>query len=170
MEDCFLQAVETRVVDAVDRAERWSNDSSGFAEQTVTATEILCAEIAGDPGLAGLVFVDLLAAGPAGIERQDRILAILAERLGGRSDPLASRFLATASLAAAWAIVRSEVVRGRTRRLAAVAPLASFIFLAPIVGAAEAGHAIDSTNGNGNGLTAVRCVERPELLNKQTAK
>lgn len=143
VEDCFLEAVEARVLDTVDRAQGRSTVSAEFAEQVVTVTESLCVEVARDPGLAELVFVDLLSLGPEGIERQDRILAILGEQLGTRGDSVASPLWAKASLAAAWGIVRSEVVAGRARHLDSVTPFVSYICLAPFVGAAIAGRMIE---------------------------
>lgn len=140
VEDCFLEAVESQVIDAVARSEARTPEAAGFPEAVTTAVAYLCVEISRRPDQASMVLLEAMAPGPKGLERQDRIVDRLAARLTDcpRDGAPADRPDAGASVAAVWGIVKAEIAAGRGDKLAALAPLASYVCLAPTYGAEDA--------------------------------
>lgn len=145
LEDCFLEAVEAQVIDAVGRSETHTPESASFPEAAVTAIGALCIEIARKPDQASMVLMEAMAPGPHGLERHDRIVARLAERFVKcpREGAPDRRLDAEASVAAIWGIVRTEMTAGRGDKLATITPLASYVLLAPVCGPEIAERIID---------------------------
>ena len=138
--DCFLAAIEARTTEAAERAERQAAEARSWEEGVVRMAELLCTEVAGDPVLARLAFLDVFAPGRAGLECRERIVSHWAERLC-HSAPAGSRpggLAAEASAAANWRIAQTEVATGKVDRLADAAPLMAFVILAPAIGPAAA--------------------------------
>jgi AcrR family transcriptional regulator len=133
VEDCFLEAVEAKVFDAVERVKDQAVDSGDFPVVVETMIGHLCSEVPRDPDLARLMFVDLLTTGRHGLDRQDLIVKKLAGRLSlcGARNAATPPLAAGASLAASWAIVQAEVSAGRADRLEALAAIVSLVCLAP---------------------------------------
>jgi AcrR family transcriptional regulator len=133
VEECFLEAVEAKVFDAVERVEDQAIATVESPEVAAAMIGHLCAEVPRDLALARLVLVDLVTTGPRGVERQDLIVHRLAGRLSrcGRRDAPTPSLAAVASLAAAWGIVQAEVTAGRADRLEALTAIVSLVCLAP---------------------------------------
>lgn len=80
--ECMLAAHEEllgRLLEAVDREAGEEGDATASAR---AALRTALAIFAADPPSARLLTVEILAAGPAGVERHDAMVAVFAERLG----------------------------------------------------------------------------------------
>jgi AcrR family transcriptional regulator len=145
LDDCLLEAIEALVVAAVGRAERRTAGAGSWERGIYRATVALCEELAREPALVRLGFVDILAPGRAGLRRRERLIALGADRLRttAPAEHRPSELAAEASMAAAWKIVQAEVASGRQRHLAQIAPMVAFVLVAPAVGAGKAAAAIE---------------------------
>jgi AcrR family transcriptional regulator len=134
LEQCFLEAIERLVLSQVAEAERTSMGADGWLASVVRASAVMCRELARQPPVAQLSLVEILAAGPAGLLCREKLVTELAERLQSRAPPgwQSSRLEATASVAAVWRILESEVFGGRERRLPLLAPTVAQILVAPV--------------------------------------
>ena len=104
----------------------------------------LMAHIATDPVLVRVAFVEIFAVGPAAFKRRQRLLGQFTEQLA-RSVPRSQRpsdLVAEASVGAIWGIVHHHVTRGATHLLPGLADYATYLALAPIIGAQQAIEAI----------------------------
>jgi AcrR family transcriptional regulator len=134
---CFLEAVEVLTATAAARAEGKAKTAGGWERGVHRASAALCGEIARNPVLAHLGFIEVFAPGLEGLHCRERFVTRCADRLrknapaGRRPSPLA----AEASIAAAWRIVHAEIAAGRRRKLAPVASLVADVLLAPTLGA-----------------------------------
>jgi AcrR family transcriptional regulator len=144
LEECFLEAVETVARDAAVQGSEWAAEADDWAVRVCREVLALCAQAARARPLARLVFLDVFAPGRAGLQRREELVGSAAAALretapdGQRPSPLA----AEASVAAAWHIAQAEVAAGRARQLPAIAPLLSYVILAPVVGPGPAAAAI----------------------------
>jgi AcrR family transcriptional regulator len=148
VEECFLESVEMLIGRAATVAETWSAGQVGWERRTVRFVQALCSQAARNRGHARLVFLGIFATGRAGLLWRERLVARIAAALQ-QTIPACQRpttITVEASVAAAWHIAQADVAAGRTRQLPLVAPLLSYIILAPIVGAPEAASLIRQTN------------------------
>jgi AcrR family transcriptional regulator len=142
--DCFLAAVESRVGRIAEQAELEASQAGNWERCAARMIALLCAELAGNPELARLGFMDIFAPGRPGLELREKIVKRWARRLC-QTAPSALAYgelTAEASVAASWSMARAEVVAGRAERLARLAPTMAFVVLAPAVGSAAAELAI----------------------------
>jgi AcrR family transcriptional regulator len=152
LEDCFLAAIETTATEAAERARSWSTDSTGHDEwtrQTYRFVLAVCAQAARDRSQARLVFQGILGIGRDGLLRREQMIDRIAAGLRATL-PVGVRPTALpieASVAAVWTIINSDIAAGRTRGLPSVAPLLSYVLLAPIIGAGSAAAVIRSEIG-----------------------
>lgn len=75
-QDCFLQAVDELIAGAERAAMAHFARPAPWPERVRAALECLLQALARDPDGARVVFVEMLAAGPAAAERQRRVLAL----------------------------------------------------------------------------------------------
>jgi AcrR family transcriptional regulator len=149
LDECFLDGVETVAGEAAERARSWSKGTAGWERRTCRFVLALCAQAARDRASARLAFRGIFGAGRTGLLRRERMVGRVATELRAtvpaarRPSPIA----AEASVAAAWHIAQSDIAAGRARALPAVAPLLSYVVLAPIVGAPEAVAAVQAEIG-----------------------
>ena len=104
----------------------------------------LCTDIAADPVVARLGFIEVFAPGPDGMLCRERAIAGIAESFRA-SAPVGQRpseLAAEASVGAVWGVVHRHVASGRGRELARIAPTLSYLALAPAIGAEQAVQAI----------------------------
>ena len=144
VQDCFIAALErltervlARVAPAGASAQTWPGGLH-------RALHALCAQFAADPVLARLGFIEVFAPGPDGMLCRERAIAGVAESFRA-SAPVAQRpseLCAEASVGAVWGIVHRHVASGRARQLPRIAPVLSFLALAPAIGAEQAVQAI----------------------------
>lgn len=135
VEDCFLATLEQRTVGLVGRSTADSSEGLPWSNRVHRTVENLCAEIANDSVTAKLVFVEARSAGLNAVVLQDALLTGLAGELlreaPSYQDQPISPMHAEASLGAIWGIVRSYVDSGRQDQLPSLAPILTFLFLAP---------------------------------------
>lgn len=112
----------------------------------------LCAFYASEPDLARLATVEIYAAGSVALEHRDRrfeaFLALVEPGFAVASDK--KRIVADLALGAVWTLVYRQIVTGSgPEGLPQVAPMASYMILAPFVGAEAA---VKVSNGDGRGV------------------
>jgi AcrR family transcriptional regulator len=142
--DCFLATVGTlsrRTLAAAEPSYLAADDWASGIHQMVTS---LCAQLARDPGFASLAFLEVFSPDPEMIRWRSEMIAMLAEGLRRRA-PRAGRptvFAAEASVGAMWGVIYHFVAIGRGAELPTVAPVLSYLALAPALGGAAAVDAI----------------------------
>jgi AcrR family transcriptional regulator len=102
--------------------------------------DALFAFLAAEPEATHLAFVDALSAGPDAREAGDLTIRAIQELLetGREAAPEQPPVVAEAVANALYALVSGQVRQERTERLRELAPTATFVQLAPYLGAAEA--------------------------------
>ncbi len=159
-ESCFLDGVGRIAEEAAARAQGWSRDYDGWERQVCRFILDLCAQAAADRVHSRLTFLGIFATGRQGLLWRERMV----ERTGAElraTVPAGTRqslIAAEASVAAAWHIAQADIAAGRTGTLPAVAPLLSYVVLAPVVGARTASAVIQSEirGTAGRGFECVR--------------
>lgn len=139
-EECFLESVDRVATEETARAHAWSTSADGWARRTCRLIHALSAQAARKPHLGRLVFIEVVAAGRAGLFRREQLITRASTALLETVPPdlQLSELSAEASVAAAWHIAQVDIACGRGRLLPAVAPLLSYVILAPITGATTA--------------------------------
>jgi AcrR family transcriptional regulator len=110
----------------------------------------MCGFLAAEPDLARLAAVEIYAAGPLALREHDRTIAQMRILLEPGQDalPNAKPVVTDAALGAIWALLYGQIVSAGAQSLPQVAPLASYIALAPFIGGAQA---TEVANGDGRG-------------------
>ena len=140
IEDCFLAVVDERGREAIALAGEVRACSSSWAGGVYQAIAAFCAQLAADPLLARLLFVEPFAAGASGIERDGQLGSSWVGQLLGDAPPDARLVESTiaASTGAAWGLLGRWVAEGRARDAQQLAPALAYLTLAPAVGAERA--------------------------------
>lgn len=144
VEDCFLSAVELLAAQALAGALRAGDGAPDWPRSAHRVVVQLLRTVAADRVFARTAFFEVFAAGPIGAARRaalmGRFAAVLERHLpAGRTlSPVA----AEAITGAVWQLAHRAVVHDRARALPALAPYASYLTLAPVVGAERAVEAI----------------------------
>lgn len=140
VEECFLEAVEATAGKAAAGARDWCDGSAEWKQSTCRFTLALCAQAARNRTWARLIFLGVFAAGRTGLLRRERMIGTVTKELRSTlpADQTPPSVIAEASVAAAWHIAQSDIAARRARALPMVAPLLSYILLAPIVGPDQA--------------------------------
>jgi AcrR family transcriptional regulator len=149
VDECFLEAVEMLAGDAAARAGSWSGGAGEWERRTCRFVLALCAQAARNRAQARLAFLGIFVAGRAGLLKRERMVGRTAAELRDTvpAERRPSAIAAEASVAAVWHIAQSDIAAGRARNLPAVAPLLSYVVLAPIVGAQTAAVAVQAEIG-----------------------
>jgi AcrR family transcriptional regulator len=131
------------VMPAARRAPDWSHGVRG-------AIGALCAFCAAEPDLARLAAVETYSAGPMALEQRDRIIDEMRALVepGFEVAPKTKPIVADAALRAVWALLYGQIVTAGPEKLPQIAPLASYMVLAPFIGPEEA---VEVSNGDGRG-------------------
>jgi AcrR family transcriptional regulator len=144
LDECFLEAVDRAVAEAGGRAREWSDGTGGWSHRTYRFILALCAQAARDRNLARLAFIGIFATGHTGLLRREaavsRATAEFSATVPAANIP--SGISVEASIAAVCHIIQSDIATGRARSLPAIAPLLSYVVLAPLLGADKATAAI----------------------------
>jgi AcrR family transcriptional regulator len=124
-EECFLAAYDAALEGAMVRLARaHSGNGRRWSGQVETALAALFEYLADEPGLARVWLVEAPSLGPAGIERHERTMRQLAERLeglrragqgGGANGSGTVRF--EASVGAVHRVVQARLLDGRADEL-----------------------------------------------------
>jgi AcrR family transcriptional regulator len=139
-QECFLAALELLTAEALAVALRDAQGATSWPEGVRRACATLLRHVAHNGVFARAAFVEVLAAGPAGVERGEALLRGLAELLLRHAPPAQrpSPVVAEAATGAIWEIVRHHVAHRTTRQLPGAAGCAAYMVLAPAIGAEEA--------------------------------
>jgi AcrR family transcriptional regulator len=140
VEQCFIAALELRATEVLAAALRAMQNAEDWAGAVQLGIGALLQQIASEPTLAPLAFVEVFTVGPAGVQLREAILERI-EALGARHAPggrQPSEVVTEAIVGAVWGLIYDRVVRGEAERLGELAEHASFIALAPVLGAEEA--------------------------------
>ena len=139
-EQCFLDALDRLGLEALVCAARASQSSEDRLVGVHRGMAALMGHIATHPVLVRVAFVEIFRVGQAGIQRRERLLGQFADQLV-RSLPRSqapSGLAAEASVGAVWGIVHDHVTRGATQQLPGLAGHATYLALAPAIGAEAA--------------------------------
>lgn len=150
IDDCFLNAIDAVVESTATEANR-SPVVENWTRRTHRSIATLCSEAADNRQLARVTFLEIFAPGREGLLQREKIIGSAATALR-RTIPLEerpSRLVTEASVAAAWHVAQADVVAGRTRNLPEIAPLLSYLVMAPIVGVSPAVSAIRAEAAEG---------------------
>lgn len=139
-EQCFLAALDRLGLETIVCATRAFQSSEEGLAGVHRAIAALMRHLATNPVLLQVTFVEIFALGPAGIRRRERLLGQFTDQLmrGLPKSQAPSRLVAEASVGAIWGIVHSHVTRGATHLLPGLADYATYIVLAPVIGAEAA--------------------------------
>ena len=139
-EDAFLAAYDTALAQAAAAAMppfRWSRS---WPVAVRAALEAYLAFFAAEPTWARIATIDVLSAGKAGLEHRARALALFEEilqpgyELASGVGPVATEAIG----GAVHALMREQIRRRGAEHLSQILPAATFVALAPFVGAEEA--------------------------------
>lgn len=144
VEECFLEAIEAIVAAAASQAMVEARGAPNWERGIHRGIRALCAEVAANPALARLAFIDIFAPGRAGLRRRERLVSLAADRLRRSAPPelRPSELVAEASAAAAWKIAHGEIAAGQAKDLPRLLPLLSYVVLAPVIGPEAAAETI----------------------------
>jgi AcrR family transcriptional regulator len=139
-EDAFLAAYDAVVAQATAAAMppfRWSRS---WPAGVRSALEAFLSFLAAEPEWARIAMVDVLTAGPRGIEHHQQTMDLFAEILqpGFEQAPEVSELAVEAIGGAVYALIYEQVRRRGPEHLGQVLPMAAFMALAPFVGPDEA--------------------------------
>jgi AcrR family transcriptional regulator len=148
-EECFLGALELLGLEALACLQRASLSGEDWATGVHRGVAALMDHLAGNPLLGRLACVEVFAVGPSAIQRRTQLLGRFTDLLRSRMPQTRrpSELSADATVGAIWAIVHHHVTHGATRLLPGLADHATYMVLAPVIGAEEAVQSIlsDST-------------------------
>jgi AcrR family transcriptional regulator len=129
--ECFLAAIEAIMTAAATRAQRVILRANDFEAGTHAAVRALCADVARNPSLARLAFLEIFSPGRAGFLSRERLISrgVNWLRNTAPADRQPSELHAEASIAAAWRIVHTEIAAGGVENLPRLAPRISYALL-----------------------------------------
>ena len=137
---CFMAALENHTHSALAAVAPAGAAGRTWPGGVHRALHAFCSYVAADPVFARIGFIEVFAPGPDGVICRERLMA--AGAAGFRaSAPAAQRpseLAAEASVGACWGIMHRYVATGRAQQLPRIAPVLSFMALAPAIGAHHA--------------------------------
>jgi hypothetical protein len=141
---CFLASLELLVKRTLMRALRQGATADTWPGGLHRALMAFCTSVARDPAFARLSFIEVFAPGTPGIRFRARLIVAVADRLRRSAPPgqQPSELAAEASVGAALGILHHQIAAGRAGQLPRLAPLLSYLMLAPAIGAPAAVDAI----------------------------
>ena len=139
-EECFLDALDLLGGEALDYAAEASADAENLVAAVHLGITALLACLARDRVLQRVMFVEVFAVGPPGIQSRGRLLETFTDLLMRSlpEDQQPSGLVAEAIIGAIWGILHRHITRGAGRLLPALAEHISYIALAPAIGAEAA--------------------------------
>jgi AcrR family transcriptional regulator len=128
-EECFLAAYDAALAGALERLAVAHRNGRRWSGQVEVALAALFQYLAAEPGLARVWLVEAPSLGPPGIERHERTMRQLAERLaslrrtgGGGSANGSATVRFEASVGAVHRVVQARLLEGRADELPDLAP------------------------------------------------
>jgi AcrR family transcriptional regulator len=139
-EQCFLDVLDRIGLEALVCAKKASRSSEDRLVGVYRGITALMGLVAADPVFARVAFVELLAVGADGVQRIERLLGTITglflDSLPESTRP--SELAAAASVGAVWGLVHHHVTQGATQLLPGLADYATYMALAPVIGAQAA--------------------------------
>ncbi|HEX2096591.1 MAG TPA: TetR/AcrR family transcriptional regulator [Solirubrobacterales bacterium] len=147
-DDALLAALDSAAAQMLGVVMPASRRAPDWPHSVRASIGALCAFGAAEPDLACLAAVESYAAGPLIRDERHRTLRMVRSLLepGYELAPDTKPVVGDAVIGAVWGLVYSKICREGPRSLPDVAPLASYMALAPFVGA---GRAAEIANGDG---------------------
>jgi AcrR family transcriptional regulator len=144
LEHCLLEGIEMMVREATVEARSWSEHAGAWELRLCRFVSRVCTQTASNRRKARLAVLALPSIGRGGVLRRETVLDQAAQELLRTTpqDLRPSPIRAEASIAAVWHIAQADIAAGRARGLPSVAPLLSYVLLAPIIGPETAAAAI----------------------------
>jgi AcrR family transcriptional regulator len=133
LEECVVAAAESAAANMFARAARAKASAPCWEEGIDRAMEAICAQLASDPILAKLCFIEAMSLGSEGLHCCERFMAEIADLICGDApagqspDDIATE----ASVGAIWGIIKQLVLCGREQQLPQFAPTLASLALAP---------------------------------------
>jgi AcrR family transcriptional regulator len=149
--DCFLATLEMLSDRTLAAAEPLYLEAEDWGRGVHRMIARICQHLAGDPTFADLAFLEVFSPGSETVRWRSEMIAKLAAMLrrGAAPEQRPSVFAAEASIGAMWGVVHRFVATGRGARLPAVAPVLSYLALAPALGGSAAVDAIGAPPSQG---------------------
>ncbi len=139
-EQCFIAALELRAAELLASALRATQNAEDWPSAVQLGIAALLEQVAGDETLAQLAFIESFTAGPASVHLRERLLerieALFARHASGPRAP--SDVVTEAIVGAVYGVIYDYVVRGVAHELPGLVDHASYIALAPVLGAEAA--------------------------------
>jgi AcrR family transcriptional regulator len=138
--DCFMATLEMLSARTLAAGAPFFLMADDWASGVHRMIASLCRHLAGDPTFASLAFLEVFSPGPEAVQWRSEMIAKLARMLWRGAPPAwqPSEFAAEASVGAMWGVIHHFVATGRGAQLPSVAPVLSYLALAPALGGAAA--------------------------------
>jgi AcrR family transcriptional regulator len=149
-DDALLAALDSAAAQMLGVVMPASRRAPDWANSVRASIGALCAFGAAEPDLACLAAVESYAAGPVILDERDRTLETIRSLLepGREVAPATKPLVVDAVIGAVWGLVYDKICKDGPRSLPEIAPLASYMALAPFLGAERAA---EVANGDGRG-------------------
>ncbi len=140
LEECFLAAYEQVALRALLMASATARGAESWPGVVHRAIFGLARHFARGGAEARVAFVEVFAAGRAGLAVRDRLLGPIGDLLSGLIPPerRPGDVALQATIGAAWGLAQGRVLARRADELTALVPCFSFLALAPVLGAGSA--------------------------------
>lgn len=138
-EDCFLAAYDALAAQVLGKLIQAYRQEAPWPERVARAIEAVLAFAAAEPAFARMCLVEVLGAGPAALERYQGVVRVVAalvdegEAYAEERRGLPPR-VGRAVVAGAVALVREEILAGRTAQLPELLPDLVYTTVAPYLG------------------------------------
>jgi AcrR family transcriptional regulator len=140
VQECFIAALELHTNRMLARVPPAGAAGATWGGGLYRALHALCADLAANPALARLGFIEVLSPGTGGMRCRERAIAEAAGVFRASAPPgqRPSDLAAEASVGAVWGVIHRLVASGLARRLPQIVPTLSFLALDPATGAQRA--------------------------------
>lgn len=138
-DEAYLEALDRVGEELVERVRAGAAGNSTFAGGVRDCLGAFLQFLADEPRYADMLIVEVLAAGPAAIERRNKVMQDFAElvRRGARTVPMAQRppeITAETIVGGIYEVVYSRVLSGQTSELPLLLPDLAYSLMQPYLG------------------------------------
>ena len=143
-EECFLAALQLLCAEALAKGLPGARGGKDWPDKVQLGIAALLSHTARDRTFARVAFVEVFGAGATGLSVQQELLKRVADMLVADAprEQAPSGVMAEGIVGAVWTVAFDRVVRDLAHELPALAGYASYLTLAPIIGADAAVEAI----------------------------
>ncbi len=149
-EQCVVAALELRAAEVLASMLRARPSTEHWSDGVQLRIGRLLGQMAAEPTLAPLAFVETFTLGPAGVQLREGLMKRI-EQMMVRHAPTPdalSGVVAEAIVGAVWGLIYDWSARGESERLGGLSEYASYIVLAPVLGPEEAVKSIVSARSS----------------------